>query len=73
MKRKSHGRRNETTLYLRQRDTENFPRNENIKLQLACEQALYFGGVAKSHATAARVRRRECEGRGERRVLSLAG
>ena len=53
---KSHGRRNETTLYLRQRDTENFPRNEKIKLQLACEEALYFGGVARSHTRAARVR-----------------
>ena len=60
---KSHGRRNE-------RHAENFPRNENIKLQLACEQALYFGRVARSHARAARVRRHEFEGRGERRVLS---
>ena len=41
------------------RDAENFPRNENIKLQLACELGelgLYFEGVAKSHARAARVR-----------------
>ena len=38
------------------RDTENFPRNENIKLQLACEEAFYFGGVAKSHTRAARIR-----------------
>ena len=39
MKRKSHGRR----------DAENFPRNETIKPQLACQQALYFGGVVRSH------------------------
>ena len=73
MKRKSHAVETKPPFTSVKRDTENFPRNENIKLQLACKEALYFGGVAKSHAKAARVRRRECEGRGERRVLSLAG
>ena len=34
------------------RDTENFPRNENITLQLACEEALYFGGVARRDESA---------------------
>ena len=52
------------------KDMPTFPRNENIKLQLACELALYFGRVAKSQARTARVRRRQCGGRGERRVLS---
>ena len=53
-----------------ERQAENFPRNENIKLQLACDEALYFGRDARIHARAARVKKRECEGRGERRVLS---
>ena len=53
-----------------ERHAENFPRNENIKLQLACEEALYFGRDARIHPRAARVRRRGCEGRGHRRVLS---
>ena len=70
MKRKSHSRRYKTTLYLRLKVAEHFHTNEIIKLQLVCELGFYFGGVAKSHARAARVRRRERERRGERRVLS---
>ena len=57
MKRKNHGRRNETTLYFRLKTCRKFPqKREHQTSTIACEEALYFGGVAKSHARAARVR-----------------
>ena len=71
MKRKNHSRRNKTTLYLRLKTCWKFPHKREHQTSTSLwELGLYLGGVAKSHARAACVRRRDCEGRGERRVLS---
>ena len=66
MKRKNHGRWNETTLYLRQKRYWKFPQKREHQTSTNQRASSLFWGVAKSHARAARVRRRECE----RRVLS---
>ena len=71
MKRKNHSRRNKTTLDLRLKTCWKFPHKREHQTSTSLwELGLYLGGVAKSHARAACVRRRDCEGRGERRVLS---
>ena len=71
MKRKNHSRRNKTTLYLRLKTCSKFPHKREHQTSTSLwELGLYLGGVAKSHARAACVMRRDCEGRGERRVLS---
>ena len=71
MKRKKHSRRNKTTLYLRLKTCWKFPHKREHQTSTSLwELGLYLGGVAKNHARAACVRTRDCEGRGERRVVS---
>ena len=58
MKRKATAKETKPPFTSVKRDTENFSRNENIKLQLACELALYLGESQK----VTRVRGAGCEG-----------
>ena len=67
---KSHGRRNETTLYLRLKTCRKFPQKRehqtSTSLRARRARSLFWGSREKS----ARVRWRDCERRSERRVLS---
>ena len=74
MKRKGHGRRYETTLYLRQKRCWKFPQKREHQTSTSLRaRSLFWGSREKSresstHGDAARWR--DCEGRSERRVLS---
>ena len=62
---KSHGRRNETTLYLRLKTCWKFPQKREYQTSTCLRgSSLFWASHEKS---------RECEGQGERRALSLAG
>ena len=59
---KRHGRRNETTFYLRQKRYWKFPQKREHNTSTSLRGSSLFWG--------SRETRRECEGRGERRVRS---
>ena len=62
---KSHGRRNETTLYLRLKTCRKFPQKREHQISTTLrESSLFWASCEMS---------RECDGQGERRALSLAG